>query len=189
MDWLTNHIAKVYARNVDTDGYRCNLCDECAYAMRVDIPDHYVCEVCYQLGDDYGLQNSYPITKSGLLIGEIPGIPPPFLSMPYERHGVRQWDMEAIKKAVIGTWHSSRQDAADIGKLYMRIRSVNGESVASSMTARDILFNRITNVLNWIPLLYDGRFAVCCCCNPKSKYFGKTFVYAFETENIIWMNE
>ena len=189
MQWLNDHVARVYARNVDTDGYRCNSCDEIAYAMRLDIPDHYVCEACYQLGDEYGLHNSYPIRKKGLLIGEIPGITPTYLAMPFEKQGMGHIDMETVKRAVIGTWHACRPDAADIGKLYMRIACVNGESIVTSVVARDILFNRILNVLNWIPLLFDSRFAICCCWNPKSQYFGKTFVYAFDTENVIWLND
>lgn len=180
MNWLLPHIQRVYARNAEGDGYYCNVCNLAATIIRVDVPDHYVCETCYQIEDAYGLHNCYN-TWSGLLTGELPGAVPATIQFP-----TGEVDQEAVYSAVVGTWHAGNAHTASLGKLLFRIARINGEEVAHSATARDILYHHIGNVLTWIPHWKDGMFSVCMCCNPTSRYFGKTFVYHFATENVIW---
>jgi len=180
MNWISDHVRAVYARNADGDGFLCNLCGDSAAAICFGKDDHYVCDPCYQIYNDYSTQNCYKISK-GLVCGELPGSPdctlvPPFSDM----------DADNITQVVTDTWHNGSWETAALGKLLFRIIQINGQPLQESVHARRILYNKIQNVLAWIPFWKDNAFAVCVCCDTTNPYFGKNFIYQFETENVIW---
>lgn len=180
MEWLMDYVHTVYGRNADGDGFVCNNCEDTATVICYGKRDHYVCDACYQMCDEYSTQNCYKI-KDGLIGGELPGSSTVTLEQPYA-----DMDLNNVTQAIADTWHNGDWTTAALGKLMFRIVRINDQSLQKSAEARRILYSDIKNVLSWIPIGTNDAFAVCVCCDPRNAHFKKTFIYHFESENIIW---
>jgi hypothetical protein len=174
---LADHIAKTYTRNAEGDGHPCRDCNAEGTVVLLDSPTPmYVCEACYNLDDDLGLQNCYHMSR-GMVTGGLPGAPVTAVALP-----VCCWnDME---RNVVLTWHGGRDSTAHLGRLHFPIRTINGVDIWLP-AARRTLFQTIANVLAWVPLWHDSEWSLCVCCDAAHARCGQMFTYHRRTGAVV----